>query len=84
MAGIERVGPQSGVFETLAKAHFSWKISGSAEAHINVLLVVVPDCPEEGPFLHWVWVIEVIRNEVVDDISARRFTAVIGGMVKTE
>ena len=46
LAWVERIIPQSDASKTLAKGHVSWKNIGMAEAHIHVLLVIVPDCPQ--------------------------------------
>ena len=35
------------------------------ETHIDMLLVIVPDGPQEDPFFNWVRMIKVVRDEKV-------------------
>ena len=68
----------------LTKGHVGRKIVDVAETDVNMLLVKVPDRPEECLLLYWVWMIEVIWDQVVEAFSARITKVVILGVVKTE
>ena len=62
LAWEERVVPRGDSSKTLAKSHIVRKKFTGLEAKVDLLLVIVPDCPEKGPLLNWIWMVEMIRN----------------------
>ena len=84
LAGEEWIWPCRDASKTLGKRHIDRKVGRSGETQVNVLLMVVPHCPKESPFLNWIWMVKMIRDEVVEDVGVRSSTAVIDGIIKTK
>ena len=66
------------------KVHSRLKFFGVVKTDVNMLLVKVPNRPEECPLLHWVWMLEMIWDQVVVTFSVSSTKVVILGVVKTE
>ena len=81
---IKRVFPSGDGFEALTKG-LSWlKNLGVCKTDINVLLMEIPNRPEECPLLHWVWMVEVIRDQVIETFGVSSIEVVIFRVLKPE